>query len=131
MNFRALEAFCRTLPGTTEDIKWGADRVFSVGGKMYAGFDADGDIGVSFKCSDDDFDRLTRKPGIIPAPYAARFGWVSVQTKDALTQSEAKRLIEASYRLVRDKLPTRLREQIAGAAPEAPSKPRPRRRGRR
>ena len=32
-----LVAFCRSLPGATEDIKWEHDLIFSVGGKMFAG----------------------------------------------------------------------------------------------
>ena len=34
----ALYEYCRGLPGVTEDIKWGHDLIFSVGGKMFAGF---------------------------------------------------------------------------------------------
>jgi hypothetical protein len=33
-----LVAFCRNLAAATEDIKWEDDLVFSVGGKMFAGF---------------------------------------------------------------------------------------------
>ncbi len=29
-----LQAFCRSLPGATEDIKWGKDLIFSVGGRV-------------------------------------------------------------------------------------------------
>jgi len=28
--------FCRTLPGATEDVKWGSHLVFSVGDEMFA-----------------------------------------------------------------------------------------------
>jgi len=58
MNAKTLQAYCRSLPGATEDIKWGNDLVFSVGGKMFAGFDteAEGLGGVGFPRSDDDFD---------------------------------------------------------------------------
>ena len=71
----ALVEFCRGLPRATEDIKWGDDLIFSIGGKTFAGFDADGGKPFAFKCSDDDFDRLAAIPGIRPAPYAARFSW--------------------------------------------------------
>ena len=36
MDFESAKALCRTFPGATEDIKWGADLVFSVGEKMFA-----------------------------------------------------------------------------------------------
>jgi predicted DNA-binding protein (MmcQ/YjbR family) len=120
MNARALQDYCRSLPGATEDIKWGADLVFSVGGKMFAGFHADGGLPLGFPCSDEDFDALTARAGIIPAPYAARFGWVSVQTAGALRQAEAKALLKKAYGLVLAKLPKGKREAIAGGA-AAPS----------
>ena len=31
MNIKQAKALCRTFPGATEDTKWGADLVFSVG----------------------------------------------------------------------------------------------------
>src|SRR5262245_2710024 len=70
--------YCRSLPHTTEDIKWENDLVFSIGGKMYAVFDIHDADHIGFKCDDIDFERLTQIDGIIPAPYAARFGWVKL-----------------------------------------------------
>lgn len=114
MDPKKLQAFCRTLPGATEDIKWGDNLVFSVGGKMFAGFHVDEGIPVGFKCSDEDFEALTEgaRKGIIPAPYAARFGWVSVTAVRAMPQAEAQRRIRASYELVLAKLPRATRDRI-------------------
>ena len=36
MNFEAAKVICRGFAGSTEDIKWSADAVFSVGGKIFA-----------------------------------------------------------------------------------------------
>jgi predicted DNA-binding protein (MmcQ/YjbR family) len=36
MDFEAAKELCRGFAGSTEDIKWGADAVFSLGGKMFA-----------------------------------------------------------------------------------------------
>ena len=36
MTIDRVRDFCRTLEGTTEDVKRGSDLVFSVGGKIYA-----------------------------------------------------------------------------------------------
>jgi hypothetical protein len=33
-----LLAYRRSLPHATEDVKWGADLMFSIVGKMFAGF---------------------------------------------------------------------------------------------
>src|SRR5438128_7295584 len=35
MTLETIRSICRALPDVTEDIKWGADLVFSVGGKMF------------------------------------------------------------------------------------------------
>jgi predicted DNA-binding protein (MmcQ/YjbR family) len=102
----------------TEDVKWGEHLVWSVGGKMFAMLteDENGKLGLplAFKCSEEEFDRLTEMPGIIPAPYAARHMWVSVRERTALSQAETQRLIGESYRLVLEKLPRRVRGEIEG-----------------
>ena len=36
MSIDWLRAFCLSLPHTTEQIQWGDNLVFKVGGKMYA-----------------------------------------------------------------------------------------------
>jgi predicted DNA-binding protein (MmcQ/YjbR family) len=113
VNVAALQQFCRSLPGATESIKWEDNLVFSVGGKMFAAFHAEDGVPVGFPCSDEEFDRLTDLPGIIPAPYAARFGWVSVRKKGALPQAEAKSLMKAAHALVLAKLPKRVQQRIA------------------
>ncbi len=111
-----LKAYCRSLAGTTEDVKWGDDLVFSVGRKMYAAFDLDNEDEFGFKCDDEDFDRLLEIDGIIPAPYAARFGWVKVQRRGVLKLGEAKGLIHKSYDLVFERLTKRVQREIQGEA---------------
>ena len=37
-----LREICLALPGVTEDIKWGADLAFSVGGKMFCVLNTEG-----------------------------------------------------------------------------------------
>jgi predicted DNA-binding protein (MmcQ/YjbR family) len=117
MNLRAAQTFCRSLPGVTEDIKWEDHLVFSVGRKMFAAFNKDSGVPVGFKCSDMDFERLVKKKGIIPAPYAARFGWVSVTTASALSDGAARKQLRASYDLVHSCLPKKVQASIAGGAP--------------
>ena len=39
-------------PGVTEDIKWGHDRVWSVGGKMFCVLPDDASTGPCFKVPD-------------------------------------------------------------------------------
>ena len=105
-----LRTYCLSLPHTTEHVLWGDDLVFKVGsktgGKMYAAAPmSPGRICLSFKCTPEEFAELTERPGIVPAPYSARMHWVALETADALSRSEIKRLVKISYDLVFAKLP--------------------------
>ena len=94
------------LPHTTEEVLWGGDLVFKIGGKMYAVAALEPrEVWLSFKCTPENFGELTEREGIIPAPYLARHHWVALQSEDALTTAELKRLIGESYELVLGKLP--------------------------
>jgi len=93
-------------PHSTEEVLWGNDLVFKIGGKMFAVVPLDvAPVWLSFKCTPEEFAELIERPGIIPAPYSARYHWVAVENEDALTVAEIKRLIRQSYDLVLAKLP--------------------------
>jgi predicted DNA-binding protein (MmcQ/YjbR family) len=111
-----LRDFCRALPFTTEDIKWGDNQIFSVGGRMYAGFELENPQQFAFKCDDVDFERLTAIEGIIPAPYAARHRWVKVTRRGLLPGVQCRHFLRKSYDLVFAKLPARVRKQLADQA---------------
>lgn len=116
MNLKKALELCRSLPGATEDIKWGAALVFSVGEKMFActGNEAEPD-GISFKVDDERFLELTDRPGIIPAPYLARMKWVKVIDLKAVTDTEAAELLKRAHELVFGKLTKKLQREIGGA----------------
>jgi predicted DNA-binding protein (MmcQ/YjbR family) len=118
-----LLAYCRSLPHATEDVKWGNDLVFSIGGKMFAGFAKNGkDASFGCKVPEEDFAALTSIDGIKPAAYAARFHWIDVEDPKVLPESEALALIRGSYEMVKAKLPMRLQREIDGAKPKAGAK---------
>jgi predicted DNA-binding protein (MmcQ/YjbR family) len=104
--------FCRRLPQVTEDVKWGHDLVFSVGGKMFAAFDLNDPRRCSFKTTPDDFEILTALPGIGPAPYAARFHWVSLERRNAIAAGDLKLHLRRAHSLVSSRLPLRLRRSL-------------------
>jgi predicted DNA-binding protein (MmcQ/YjbR family) len=117
MNIKKAKQLCRSLPGATEDIKWGADLVFSVGSKMFACTGNDDDAkGISFKVDDERFLELTDRPGIEPAPYLARVKWVHVADLKVLSDAEATALLKRSHELVFGKLTKKLQREIEGAA---------------
>ena len=127
MNLESLRKHAARLPGTTVDVKWGADECACVGGKMFAVFWIDGGRArtVSFKVDPERFLELTDQPGIVPAPYLARAHWVQVQKSKALADAEVRALVERSHALVAAKLPRKLR--VAAVAPAASSSRRARR----
>lgn len=117
MNLNKAKAFCRSLPGAEEDIKWESNLVFSIGKKMFAVTGASDDAdGISFKVDDDRFLELTDRPGIIPAPYLARARWVKVNDMKAVSDAEVAALLKRSYELVFAKLSKKLQREIRGEA---------------
>lgn len=113
MTVDAVREYCLSLPHTTESIQWGNDLVLKVGGKMFAVMVLEpARVWISFKCTPEDFAELTERPGIIPAPYSARYYWVALETKDALPNSELKERLRQSYDLVLEKLPKKARAAL-------------------
>jgi len=113
MTIDAVREYCLSLPHATESIQWGNDLVIKVGGKMFAVMVLEpASVWISFKCTPEDFAELTERPGIIPAPYAARYYWVALQAKDALANAELKQRLRQSYDLVLEKLPKKARAAL-------------------
>lgn len=104
---------CLTLPGATENVQWGSDLVFKVADKMFAVMNLEpGPIAISFKCTPEDFQDLSERPGCLPAPYLARAQWIAMESFDALPVREVERLLRQSYELVVAKLPRKAREAL-------------------
>ena len=59
------------------------------------------------------FAELVERDGIIPAPYVARYHWVSVEKADALAEDELEDLISKSYLMVFQKLPLKVRSSLS------------------
>lgn len=119
MNLEQVRRVCLSLPHTTEMVQWGADLVFKVGGKMFAMAPTEvAPVQLSFKCSVENFAELCERLGVIPAPYLARAHWVSLETMSAIDDTELKELLAESHRLVWERLPKRLRDELSGSAPK-------------
>src|SRR5439155_803501 len=114
MTIETLGEMCRCLPGVSEDVKWGADLCFLVGGKMFVVVNLEPPHQVAFKCTPDAFGELVERQGIIPAPYMARNMWVQEQALgETLERPELEALVRASYGLVVEKLPRSRRPGVA------------------
>jgi predicted DNA-binding protein (MmcQ/YjbR family) len=112
MELEACRKFCKSLPGATEDIKWGNDLCFSVGGKMFFVISLEAPHTFSFKVDDEDFDELSTQEGFIPAPYLARAKWVYAETPSRVKQKDGEKFILGSYELIKAKLTKKLRDSL-------------------
>ena len=114
MNIDQLRKLCLSFPGATEQIQWGDDLLFKVGGKMFAVTRLEpARVWLSLKANPEKFAELTERPGIIPAPYLARSKWIALETPDGLPAAEIAQLVRESYVLVLAKLPRKLRDSVA------------------
>jgi predicted DNA-binding protein (MmcQ/YjbR family) len=135
MNVDWLREVCLSFPGVTEQIQWGNDLLFKVGGKMFAVTPLEpAPVCLSFKASPENFAELTERLNIIPAPYLARAQWVALETRDALPADELARLLRDSYDMVFTKLPKKTRDAVSSSKPVARKaqgkKPAKKKRGR-
>ena len=126
MNSASIREYCLSLPHTTEMVQWGDDLLFKIGGKMFAVMvlEPKYEVVLSFKATSELFYELQEREGIIPAPYMARNQWLALQRFDALRDDELRELLATSYRLVYEKLPKRVKEELNGKTPKGkPGKP--------
>ena len=124
MTLAKLREHCLAFPGTTEQVQWGADLVFKVGGKMFcvACTEAAPNV-ISFKCNDEAFATLCEREGIIPAPYMARAKWVALERWDTLSDRELRPLIADAYRLIKEKLPKKTQAALDTKNPKDTKRP--------
>ena len=112
MNLDAIRAICTSLPQVTEKVQWGDDLVFKVGGKMFCVAYLGVPTHLSFRPSDEHRIDLLEIEGVIPAPYMARAGWVSVREMKSVNAAEIKQGIRASYDYYFAKLPKKTQAQL-------------------
>src|SRR6476469_11129126 len=120
MTIETLRTFCRSLPGFTEDVKWGSELCFSVAKKMFVAVNLEPPHQISFKCTAESFGELVERPGIIPAPYMARNMWVQEQALgETLDRRELELLVRTAYDLVVATLP---KSKRPGAVSKRPTR---------
>lgn len=112
MDLESLRNYCISLPSVTEEVKWKTNLCFMVSGKIFciAGFDSP--FQASLKVGEEEFEELSAREGIIPAPYLARYKWILVKDSNAFDQKEWERYISQSYELVKAKIKKRIMAPI-------------------
>jgi predicted DNA-binding protein (MmcQ/YjbR family) len=109
MTPEAFHAAALALPGATMTVQWGADRVYKVGGKMFAVL---GEGGFSFKASDVAFEVLSETGRAIPAPYLAKAKWVKFADVAAEDADEVADWLKTAHALIAAKLTKKARAEL-------------------
>jgi predicted DNA-binding protein (MmcQ/YjbR family) len=106
MSVDAIREFCLAFPRATENLQWGDDLCFKIGGKIFAIVSLD-DPRLCFKCTPEIFAELIEREHIRPAPYVGRYKWVMLDRLGAVGWNELRELIRQSYEMVAAKAPKR------------------------
>ena len=96
MNVDSIRAYCLSFPDATENLQWGDDLCFKIGGKIFAIISLDNPR-LCFKCTPETFAELIEREDIHPAPYVGRYKWVVLDRLDAVGWNELRELIRQSY----------------------------------
>jgi predicted DNA-binding protein (MmcQ/YjbR family) len=101
MNVSQLKRFCRDFPHTTETLYGDPYNflVYSVGGRKFAYFKTSHPERWRFstRVTADRFIELTDIPGVKPARYRGRFGWITIVNVSTFPASYLEELVGWSY----------------------------------
>jgi len=114
MNLEKFREYCLSLPHVTEEVLWqktSSSKSAARCSPPSASTPAPR-AQFSFKCTPDEFAELTEIEGTVPAPYAARYHWVTMEKSGALKQAEIRRLIKDAYVMVKEKLPKKTQARL-------------------
>jgi predicted DNA-binding protein (MmcQ/YjbR family) len=106
MDVDSIREYCLSFPKSTENLQWGDNLCFKVGGKIFVILGLD-HLQICFKSSADKFAELVERENIAPAPYVGRYKWVMLERLDAVSEQELKELVQQSYEMVAAKVPKR------------------------
>lgn len=112
MDIEILRSICSKFPCVTEDVKWGNDLCFCVGGKMFCVANLEPPHNFSFKVTESEYDHLSESDGFQPAPYLARAKWVLVTDSSKLNKNDLKNYLQQSYEMIKAKIPKKQRKEL-------------------
>src|SRR6202451_2891755 len=108
MKVDAIREFSLAFPQAKENLQWGDELCFKVGGKIFVMLGLDNPR-LCFKCAPESFAELIEREDIRPAPYVGRYKWVMLDRLDAVGWTELRELIGQSYEMVAAKVPKKKR----------------------
>lgn len=118
MSREDFDAYCASLPATTNVVQWGDASVWKVGGKIFALYSRWTKKGephqdaVSFKCSDMSYEVLSEQDGLAPAPYLPRAKWIQARTGSVLNDEDLRAYINQAHEVVAAKLTKKHRAEL-------------------
>jgi predicted DNA-binding protein (MmcQ/YjbR family) len=104
MDVESIRGYCLSFPQATENLQWGDELCFKIGGKIFVTLGLD-NRRMCFKCVPEKFAELVEQEDIRPAPYVGRYKWVMLNRLDALRDDELQELIQQSFEMVAAKVP--------------------------
>ncbi len=104
MNVDSIREYCLSFPNSKENLQWGDNLCFKVGGKIFVILGLD-ELRVCFKSAPDVFAELVEREDIRPAPYVGRYKWVMLARLDAVSDNEFREFVRQSYEMVSTKIP--------------------------
>ena len=119
MSPEAFEKAALGLPGATCNVQWGGERVYKVGGKMFAVTDPETSR-VSMKVTDIAYEALQEIGVARAAPYLARARWLQFPELAALDDPEVEDWLRTAHALVAAKL-TKAARKALGLVPSPPA----------
>ncbi len=105
-----IDAFCLSLPAATGEIQWETDRVFKVGGKMFAVLGPSG--ALSFKVNDVAFEMLNETGAARPAPYLARAKWVFLDDPASFDGADLRSYLTEAHAIIAARLTRKQRSTL-------------------
>jgi predicted DNA-binding protein (MmcQ/YjbR family) len=105
-----IDAFCLGLKAATGEIQWETDRVFKVGGKMFAVLGPTGTL--SFKVNDIAFEMLTETGAARPAPYMARAKWVFLDDPVSFDDADLKAYLAEAHAIIAERLTRKQKAEL-------------------
>ena len=101
MNVAQVKRYCRSLPAARETPYGAPDNwlVYSIRGRKFAYFKTSEPERwrFSMRVSPDRFVELTEVPGVKPARWRGRYGWITVVDVAQFPQAYLRELVRASY----------------------------------
>lgn len=115
MNLEEVRSYCLSLPGTTEDMPYGDDMVvFRIGGKIYLHLPLEyAEPRMSVKLPPEVGESLREMySAITPGYHLNKKHWNDIRIEGYFADEQLIGWIDASYDLVRSKLPKAVRETL-------------------